>query len=97
MTPQERKEIAAAVVAELKASDRGDCRLFTRDEAQDLREFAKHWRDHSEDYHGLVEMGKSWQGLKRKAGATAIGMLVVLLLTAVGLGIAEKLKREFGL
>ena len=85
---KERKEIAREIVEEMKKSEEfGECRLFSRDQADSLRSFADHWTKYQNDYFGLIALGQALNTAKKKAWITTIGLVVfgIIVLALTGL------------
>ena len=91
-----KDEIAKAVVRELNQQELShgpSCRLFTRDEAQGLREFVAHWHSNREDYHNLVQIGRSWADTKKRLWFSIVGIAIIFVLGAVANALFEKIQR----
>ncbi len=93
LTDTERKELAKEVVDQIKAADNGDCRLFSRKEVNDLRQFANHWNKHADDYRSLVEFGQSLRDTKKRAWAAIIWIMVSFLLFVIGWGLVHQIEK----
>ena len=93
MTNEERKELAIQIANELRKDEKyGECRLFSRDQADSLRNFANHWQENKDSYYGLVEFGHSLVSFKQKALFSLIGLAIFGFIVFAVVGVIEKIK-----
>lgn len=90
---RERKELAKEIVSELKKdASYGECRLFSRQQADSLRSFADHWEENKDSYFGLCRIGHALDSVTSKIWITTIGLAIFGIFVLALTGMVEKIK-----